>query len=42
MKSFANFSEDIAARRLALKQKQADQRASFKEKGAGGQQSAAD
>ena len=34
MKSFANFSEDIADRRLALKQKQADQRASFKEKGA--------
>ena len=34
MKSFGSFSEDIADRRLALKQTQADQRASFKEKGA--------
>ena len=34
MKSFANFSEDIADRRLALKQKQVDQASSFKEKGA--------
>ena len=34
MKSFGTFSEDIEDRRLALKQKQADQRASFKEKGA--------
>ena len=42
MKSFANFSEDIEDRRLALKQKQADQLASFKEKGAGVQQAAGD
>ena len=40
MKSFANFSEDIADRRLALKQKQVDQRASFKEKGAAVNQAA--
>ena len=33
MKSFANFFEDIAARRAVLKQKQKDQAASFKEKG---------
>ena len=40
MKSFGHFSEDIADRRLALKQKQADQSASFKEKGASVNQAA--
>ena len=40
MRSFAGFSEDIADRRLALKQRQADQAASVKEKGAGVQQAA--
>ena len=40
MKSFANFSEDIADRRLALRQKQKDQSASFKEKGAAVNQAA--
>ena len=40
MKSFGSFSEDIADRRLALKQRQVDQAASFKEKGAGVQQAA--
>ena len=40
MKSFANFSEDIETRRQLLKQKQKDQLASFKEKGAAVQQAA--
>ena len=42
MKSFANFSEDIETRRQLLKQKQADQLASFKEKGVASQQAAGD
>ena len=40
MKSFANFSEDLQTRRQLLKQKQVDQRASFKEKGAAVNQAA--
>ena len=40
MKSFGTFSEDIETRRQLLKQKQQDQLASFKEKGAGVQQAA--
>ena len=34
MKSFDEFSEDLEARRQLLKQRQTDQAASFKEKGA--------
>ena len=40
MKSFANFSEDLETRRQLLKQKQKDQLASFKEKGAAVNQAA--
>ena len=40
MKSFSNFSEDIETRRQQLKQKQKDQLASFKEKGAAVNQAA--
>ena len=40
MKSFSNFSEDIETRRQELKQKQQQQAASFKEKGAAVNQAA--
>ena len=40
MKSFGTFSEDIETRRQLLKQKQREQLASFKEKGAAVQQAA--
>ena len=40
MKSFGTFSEDIETRRQLLKQKQKDQLASFKEKGAAVNQAA--
>ena len=40
MKSFGTFSEDIETRRQQLKQKQKDQLASFKEKGAAVNQAA--
>ena len=42
MKSFGTFSEDIETRRQLLKQKQREQLASFKEKGAAVQQAAAE
>ena len=40
MKSFANFSEDLETRRQLLRQKQREQSASFKEKGAAVNQAA--
>ena len=42
MKSFGTFSEDIETRRQLLKQKQQDQLASFKEKGAAVQRAASE